>query len=145
MEIIDTKMSLNEAFSIADNVLYQSVEGIAGLISGNGSINLKLADIKPFLSSTRCTVGIGNGSGKNGLNEAANMAIASPLLEYQLNKAQNVFLCITSGSYLSMKAINKVTEMVRMALEPEANLLFNAVFDKEMQQKVRITIFSLGS
>lgn len=145
LQVIDKHTSIVEAFRIADDVLRQGVQGISDLIAVPGLINLDFADVKTIMQETgTALMGIGVASGENRAAEAARMAISSPLLETSIEGARGVLLNITGGSNLSLFEVNEAAEIIASAADPEANIIFGAVIDEEMEDEVRVTVIATG-
>ena len=125
-------MSLVKAFSLADDVLRQGVQGISDLIAVPGLINLDFADVKTIMEETGMAhMGIGKGTGENKAEEAARQAITSPLLETSIEGAKGVLMNITGGLDLGLQEVNQAAEQIQAAADPDANIIFGAVIDGE--------------
>ncbi|KNZ70463.1 cell division protein FtsZ [Thermincola ferriacetica] len=145
LQVIDKHTSIVEAFRIADDVLRQGVQGISDLIAVPGLINLDFADVKTIMTDTgSALMGIGIASGENRAAEAAKLAISSPLLETSIEGARGVLLNITGGTSLGLFEVNEAAEIIANAADPEANIIFGAVIDDNMQDEVRVTVIATG-
>jgi cell division protein FtsZ len=145
LQIVDKKTTMVAAFSIADDVLRQGVQGISDLIAVPGLINLDFADVKTIMMNTgSALMGIGVASGENRAAEAAKIAISSPLLETSIEGAKGVLLNITGGSSLGLLEVNEAANIVSEAADPDANIIFGAVIDEELQDEVRVTVIATG-
>ncbi|ADG82997.1 cell division protein FtsZ [Thermincola potens] len=145
LQVIDKHTSIVEAFRIADDVLRQGVQGISDLIAVPGLINLDFADVKTIMTDTgSALMGIGIASGENRAAEAAKLAISSPLLETSIEGARGVLLNITGGTSLGLFEVNEAAEIIAKAADPEANIIFGAVIDDNMQDEVRVTVIATG-
>jgi len=145
LQVIDRNTSMMEAFRIADDVLRQGVQGISDLIAMPGLINLDFADVKTIMKDTgSALMGIGTAKGENRAGEAAHAAVSSPLLETSIEGARGVLLNITGGSSLGLFEVNEAAEIIAQAADPEANIIFGAVIDDSMEDRVRVTVIATG-
>jgi cell division protein FtsZ len=145
LQTIDRNTPLLEAFTVADDVLRQGVQGISDLITEHGLINLDFADVKSVMyQAGSALMGIGHGSGENRAVIAAQQAIESPLLEVSIDGARGVVFNITGGSDLSMHEVNEAAEVITSAVSPEANIIFGATIKPDMQDKIDITVIATG-
>ena len=143
--MVDKNTSINEAFRIADDVLRQGVQGISDLISVPGLINLDFADVKTIMTETgSALMGIGSAQGENRASEAARIAISSPLLETSIEGAKGVLLNITGGPSLGLFEVNEAADIIQQAADPEANIIFGAVIDENLDDEVRVTVIATG-
>lgn len=145
LQIVEKKTSMVEAFKIADDVLRQGVQGISDLIAVPGLVNLDFADVKTIMMETGLAhMGIGIASGENRAKEAAKQAIQSPLLETSIEGAKGVLLNITGGPNLSLFEVNEAAEFIYEAADPDANIIFGAVIDENLQDEIKITVIATG-
>ncbi len=145
IQIADKKMPLAEAFRLADDVLRQGIQGISDLITVPGLINLDFADVKTIMSSAgSALMAIGEASGENRAVDAAQLAIASPLLDIDINGARGVLFNITGGMDLTLSEVNEAANIISQAAHPEANIIFGAVQDPSFDGKVKITVIATG-
>src|ERR1700727_2158345 len=145
LQIIEKRTPLNEAFAYADDVLRQGIQGISDLITQPGLINLDFADVKAIMSDAgSAMMGIGEGSGEHRAADAAQKAIASPLLETTIEGARGVIFNITGGPDLSMYEVNEAAEMISRAVDSDAQIIFGASIHPNMENKVRITVLAAG-
>jgi cell division protein FtsZ len=145
LQIIEKRTPLNEAFAYADDVLRQGIQGISDLITQPGLINLDFADIKTIMTDAgSAMMGIGEGTGEHRAADAAQKAIASPLLETTIEGARGVIFNITGGLDLSMYEVNEAAEMIARAVDSEAQIIFGASIDPALQGKVRVTVLAAG-
>jgi cell division protein FtsZ len=145
LQTIDRQTPLLEAFKVADDVLRQGVQGISDLITVNGLINLDFADVKTVMKNAgSALMGIGRASGENRAVQAAQQAIESPLLEVSIDGARGVLFNIIGGKDLSMHEINAAAEMITSAADPEANIIFGATINPELDGEVIITVVATG-
>jgi cell division protein FtsZ len=145
LAIADKKMPLKEAFRLADDVLRQGIQGISDLITVPGLINLDFADVKTIMSAAgSALMAIGEGSGETRAIDAAHIAIASPLLDIDINGARGVLFNITGGMDLTLFEVNEAADIISKAAHPEANIIFGAVQDPAYEGKVKITVIATG-
>jgi cell division protein FtsZ len=145
LQIIEKKTPLNEAFMYADDVLRQGIQGISDLITQPGLINLDFADVKTIMTDAgSAMMGIGEGSGEHRAADAAQKAIASPLLETTIEGARGVIFNITGGLDMSMYEVNEAAEMIARAVDSEAQIIFGASIDPNLNGKVRVTVLAAG-
>lgn len=145
LQTIDRNTPLVEAFTVADDVLRQGVQGISDLITEHGLINLDFADVKSVMKQAgSALMGIGHGTGENRAVIAAQQAIESPLLEVSIDGARGVVFNITGGSDLSMHEVNEAAEVITAAVSPDANIIFGATIKPELQDRIEITVIATG-
>lgn len=145
LQVIEKRTPLNEAFSYADDVLRQGIQGISDLITQPGLINLDFADVKTIMSDAgSAMMGIGEGSGEHRAADAAQKAIASPLLETTIDGARGVIFNICGGPDMAMYEVNEAAEMISRAVDSEAQIIFGASLDPTMAGKVRVTVLAAG-
>ena len=138
-------MPLSEAFRLADDVLRQGIQGISDLITVPGLINLDFADVKTIMSAAgSALMAIGEGSGEARATDAAQLAIASPLLDIDISGARGVLFNITGGTDLTLYEVNEAADIISKAAHPEANIIFGAVQDPAFDGKVKITVIATG-
>jgi cell division protein FtsZ len=145
LQVSDTKTPIIDAFRMADQVLYQGVEGITSLITTPGLINLDFADVKSVMTSAgSALMGIGHGSGDDRAAEAAKAAISSPLLESSIDGARGVLLSVAGPTTLSLHEVNQAAEAITRVAHPDANIIFGAVVDDALGEEVRVTVIAAG-
>lgn len=146
LSIIDQTTSLTDAFSTADDVLRQAIQGISDLILVPGLINLDFADVKTIMSGMGLAMmGTGVADGDDRAVEAARRAISSPLLEgAAVNGARGVIINITGGPDLSLIEVSNASTIVQEAADEDANIIFGAVVDPSLKGKVKITVIATG-
>ncbi len=145
LQVADKKMPLKEAFRLADDVLRQGIQGISDLITVPGLINLDFADVKTIMSAAgSALMAIGEASGESRAIDAAHLAIASPLLDIDINGARGVLFNITGGLDLTLYEVNEAADIISKAAHPEANIIFGAVQDPSFDGKVKITVIATG-
>lgn len=145
LQTIDRNTPLMEAFKVADDVLRQGVQGISDLITVHGLINLDFADVKTVMSNAgSALMGIGRASGDDRAVKAAQQAIESPLLEVSIDGARGILFNVIGGNDLSMHEINAAAEAITNAADPEANIIFGATINPEIEGEVIITVVATG-
>lgn len=145
MDVVDKKMTLLDAFRLADNVLGQGVQGISDLITSPGLINVDFADVKTIMAeSGSALMGIGEASGENRAATAARMAIASPLLEVSIDGAKGILYNVIGGSDLTMTEVSDASTIIANAADPDANIIFGATILEEMGSKIKISVIATG-
>lgn len=141
----DQKITLANAFEIADDVLRQAVESISDLIQKVGVINLDFADVTAVMKDAGLAhMGVGRAAGENKAKEAAKLAVSSPLLETSINGAKGVLINITSGKDLGLDEVDTAVSLVQQAAHPEANIIFGTIFDDGMEDEMRVTVIATG-
>ena len=145
MDVVDKKMTLQDAFKLADNVLGQGVQGISDLITVPGLINVDFADVKTIMTdSGSALMGIGQASGENRAATAARMAISSPLLEVSIEGAKGILYNIIGNESMTMSEISDASAIVSSAADPDANIIFGATIDEEMGDSLKISVIATG-
>lgn len=145
LQTIDRQTPLLEAFKVADDVLRQGVQGISDLITVHGLINLDFADVKTVMSNAgSALMGIGRASGENRAMQAAQQAIDSPLLEVSIDGARGILFNVIGGNDLSMHEINSAAEAITSAADPDANIIFGATINPEIEGEIIITVVATG-
>jgi cell division protein FtsZ len=145
MDVIDKKMTLVEAFKVADSVLGQAVGGIADIITTAGLINVDFADVKTIMKEAgTALLGIGTGVGENRAQMAARAAISSPLLDLSIDGARGVLFNIAGGSDLTMFEVDEAARVISAAADPDANIIFGAVIKEDLADQVKITVIATG-
>ncbi len=145
LQTIDRQTPLLEAFKVADDVLRQGVQGISDLITVHGLINLDFADVKAVMSNAgSALMGIGRASGDNRAVQAAQQAIESPLLEVSIDGARGILFNVIGGNDLAMHEINTAAETITSAADPDANIIFGATINPDLDGEVIITVVATG-
>ncbi len=145
LQTIDRRTPLLEAFKVADDVLRQGVQGISDLITVHGLINLDFADVKKIMSNAgSALMGIGRASGEERAVEAAKQAIESPLLEVSIDGARGIIFNVIGGLDMAMHEINAAAEAITAAADPEAEIIFGATINPELDGEVIITVVATG-
>lgn len=144
LQIADKKMPITQAFSIADDVLRQSVQGISYLITKPGIVNLDFADVKTIMSNSgSALIGIGEASGEKAPVNAAKAAIESPLLETSIQGAHSVLINIMGANdALTMFDVNEASTTIQEAADSEAEIMWGVSIDESLGDTVRVTIIA---
>ena len=141
----DQKITMLNAFEIADDVLQQAVQSISDLIKNTGFINLDFADVSAVMKDAgRAHMGVGRAAGKSKAEEAAKMAISSPLLETSINGAKGVLINVTGSMDIGLEEVETAANLVQEAAHPEANIIFGAAFDDTLEDELRVTVIATG-
>jgi cell division protein FtsZ len=145
LEITDKRVSLQAAFTLADDVLRQGVQGISELITVPGLINLDFADVRAIMSQGGAALmAVGRASGENRAVEAAQQAISSRLLDITIDGARGILFNVTGGPDLSLFEVNEAASIVKQTAHPNVNLIFGAVIDEKMGDEIRIIVIATG-
>ena len=144
LDLCDQKTSVDGAFRMADEVLHHGVQAIAEVITVPGLINLDFADIRTIMKDAGpAWMSIGRGTGQNRAIDAAKQALASPLLDVSMQGAKGVLFNI-SGNNLTLYEVNNAAEVIRQAVDPQANVIFGVVLDSNMGNDIRLTLIATG-
>jgi len=145
LQVVDKHTGFNDAFKIADDILRQGVQGISDLIAVPGVINCDFADVQTIMRNTgSALMGIGRAKGENRAAEAARLAISSPLLETSIEGAKGVLFNISGGADLTLFEIHEAADIIHQAVDEDANIIFGANIDEELQDEVRVTVIATG-
>lgn len=145
LDAIDKKMTLLEAFKVADSVLGQGVQGISDIITLPGLINRDFADVKTIIKDAGSAfMGIGSGVGENRAQAAARGAIASPLLEVSIDGAKGILFTITGGPDLTMSEVEEAAKIISEKADADANIIFGASINEKLLDQIRITVIATG-
>jgi cell division protein FtsZ len=145
LSVLDRGTSMVDAFRVADDVLRQGVQGISDLVTLPGLINLDFADVRTIMSDAgSALLGIGMGIGERRAIDAAEQAVASPLLETSMEGARSILLSITGGHNLSLWEVNEAAKAVSEAAHPDANIIFGAMVDEKLDDQVWVTVVATG-
>ncbi len=143
--ISNEKITLLNAFESADNVLRQGVESIAELINLPAFINLDFADVRSIMKDAGYAhMGVGRSNGKNKSEEAAHLAISSPLLETSISGARGVIINITSSPDIGLEDVELAASQITNSTHPDANIIWGASFDESVTDEMRITVVATG-
>ncbi|MGM9678069.1 MAG: cell division protein FtsZ, partial [Butyricicoccus sp.] len=143
--VSEQKISFKNAFEIADNVLRQAVASISELITVPGLINLDFADVTSVMKGAGYAhMGVGSASGKDKAEEAAKMAIQSPLLETSINGAHGVILSVIGSDDIGLDEIEQAASMVQAAAHPDAHIIFGASIAEDVDDEIRVVVIATG-
>ncbi len=139
----DQKLTLANAFEIADDVLQQAVSSISELIKNTGFINLDFADVTAIMKDAGYAhMGVGHAAGKGKAEDAARSAVASPLMETSINGARGVLVNITGSLDMGLDDVEAAATLVQESAHPDANIIFGATFDDTMDDEIRVTVIA---
>jgi cell division protein FtsZ len=145
LELCDQKTAVDNAFKLADDVLRHGVQAIAEVITVPGLINLDFADVKAVMKDAGpAWMSVGRGSGQNRAMDAAKEALASPLLDVSIDGSRGVLFNVVGGNSLTLFEVNEAAEVIKQAVDPEANIIFGVGHDPTMDKDVRITLIATG-
>eukprot|EP01026_Neomeris_dumetosa_P031997 TRINITY_DN2535_c0_g1_i7.p1 TRINITY_DN2535_c0_g1~~TRINITY_DN2535_c0_g1_i7.p1 ORF type:complete len:289 (-),score=66.55 TRINITY_DN2535_c0_g1_i7:273-1079(-) len=145
LDVATAGMSLQEAFSLADDVLRQGVQGISDIITVPGLVNVDFADVKAIMcESGTAMLGVGKADGKNRAEDAAIAATSAPLIERSIERAEGIVFNITGGRDLTLQEVNRVSEVVTELADERANIIFGAVVDDNNDGSILVTIIATG-
>jgi cell division protein FtsZ len=145
LELTDKRVSLADSFKMADDVLRQGIQGISELITVPGLINLDFADVRTIMSQGGAALmAVGVGEGDDRARIAAEQALNSRLLDVTIDGAQGILFNVTGGPDMSLYDVNQAAAIIRETAHPDANMIFGAVIDDNMDDKMRITVIATG-
>lgn len=145
MDVVDKKMTLLDAFRLADNVLGQGVQGISDIITHSGLVNLDFNDVKKVMAdSGTALMGIGEASGENRAAAAARMAIASPLLEVSIEGAKGILFNIIGGPDMTMSEVSDASAIISALADPGAEVISGFSIQESMGNKIKISVIATG-
>ena len=143
--VSEQKITMFNAFRVADEVLHQAVTSISDLIKNTGFINLDFADVTAVMKDAGLAhMGVGRAAGKNKAEEAARMAISSPLLETSINGAKGVLINVTGSMDIGLEEVEQAATLVQQAVHPDALTIFGATFDEKLDDEIRVTVIATG-
>ena len=141
----DQKITFANAFEIADDVLRQAVQSISDLIRDTGFINLDFADVTAIMKNAGMAhMGVGRAAGKGKAEEAAKLAISSPLLETSIEGAKGVLINVTGSMDIGLEEVEQAASLVQQAVHPDALTIFGATFDESLDDEIRVTVIATG-
>ncbi|NIS79093.1 MAG: cell division protein FtsZ [Anaerolineales bacterium] len=145
LQIADKRASLQEAFKLADDVLFQGIQGISELITIPGLINLDFADVRTIMSEGGAALmAVGQASGEERARVAAEQAISSHLLDITIDGARGILFNVTGGPDLALFEVNQAAAIIKETAHPDVNLIFGAVIDSNMSDEIRVTVIATG-
>lgn len=144
-QLPEQKITLKNAFAAADDVLRQGVQSISDLINVIGYVNLDFADVMSVMKHAGLAhMGVGHGQGKDKAENAATMAISSPLLETSINGARGIIINITASSDIDLEEVDQITDMITKSSHPDAKIFWGVVFDDDYEDEVKVTVVATG-
>lgn len=145
LDVVDQKVTLQDAFSIVDSVCAQGVQAISDLITTPGLINVDFADVRSIMvDAGSALMGTGTGQGEKRAQQAARAAVSSPLLETSIDGARGILFNITGGKDLTMAEINEAAQIIIEAADADANIIFGQTFDENMHDEIKISVIATG-
>ncbi len=145
LDISNAKTTLQDAFLNADEILRHGVQGIADLITQAGLINVDFADVTSVMKDAGLAhMGIGTASGENRSEKAAQEAIKSALLETSIEGATGILINFVGGPNMSINEVNQAATIIRQSVDDDANIIFGAAIDPELEEEIRITVIATG-
>jgi len=146
LSVVEKGTPLTRAFGVADDILRQAVQGIADVITVPGLVNVDFADVRAIMTHMgRAVMGMGRARGEHRAVEAAQRAIASPLLEDgSIQGARGVLINITGGPDLSLHEVTEASSIVQEAADPDANIIFGSVINDQLEEDVLVTVIATG-
>ncbi|MBQ7283803.1 MAG: cell division protein FtsZ, partial [Oscillospiraceae bacterium] len=143
--VSDEKITLVNAFEIADNVLKQGVESISELINVPAFINLDFADVRAVMKDAGYAhMGVGRATGPDTASQAAHAAIQSPLLETSISGARGVIISITSSQDIGLEEVEEAATLITSSAHPDANIIWGAAFDPNLVDELKVTVVATG-
>ena len=145
LKVTDSKISLNNAFSLADDTLEQGITSITDLLTSVGEVNIDFADIKTTLNYRgKAYMGIGRASGEKKVEEAVRQAIENPLTESKIDGAKGVIFNVKGNNELSLIEVNSAVALINEKVSEDANIIFGTVIDEDMGEDVQVTVIATG-
>lgn len=145
LKIADKKVTINDSFKLADDILRQGVQGIIEIITEKGIMNCDFADVRTVMRDSGVAhMGIGIGKGENAAQDAVRAAIESPLLETSISGAENVLLNITGGTEFSLVDMGEVSQNIKDMVSDEANIIVGSALDESMKDEIKVTLIATG-
>ena len=145
LKIADKKVTINDSFKLADDILRQGVQGIIEIITQKGIVNCDFADVRTIMKDSGVAhMGIGIGKGENAAQDAVRAAVESPLLETSIAGAENVLLNITGGTEFSLVDMGEVSSIIKDMVSDEANIIVGSAMDDTMKDEIKVTLIATG-
>ena len=145
LKVTDSKITLNNAFSLADDILEQGITSITDLLTSVGEVNIDFADIKTTMGYRgKAYMGIGRASGEKKVEEAVRHAIENPLTESKIDGAKGVIFNVKGNNELSLMEINSAVAIINEKVSEDANIIFGTVIDENMGDEVQVTVIATG-
>jgi len=143
--VSERKITLSNAFEIADDVLRQAVQAISDIINNTGFINMDFADVTAVMKDAGLAhMGIGRAAGQRKAQDAAQRAISSPLLETTINGAKGILVNVTGSTNMGLEEVEVATNLVQEAADPDALFIFGATFDEKLEDEIVVTVIATG-
>ncbi len=144
-QVTDTRITLQNAFEVADSVLSRGTKSISDVINVPGFINLDFADVSSVMKNAgHAHMGVGSATGKDKAELAAKAAISSPLLESSISGAHGILICITVSPDVGLEDVTVASDLISAEAAPDANVIWGVNFDNELEDEMRITIIATG-
>jgi cell division protein FtsZ len=145
LTISDAKTTLEDAFSSADDVLHQAIQGISEVITLPGIINLDFADVRKIMGQAGpALLAIGKSRGENRAADAARLAVSSPLLDVNIQGARGVLFNVVGGKNLGIHEVNEAAKVIQDVVDPDAEIVFGAAIDETLGDEVKVTVIATG-
>lgn len=145
LQIVDKKAPVQVAFRVADDVLRQGIQGISEVITGHGLINVDFADVRTIMAEGgSALMSIGRASGENRAVQAAEKAIGNALLDVSIDGATGILINVRGGPNLGIHEVKEAIDIIRRTADPEANIIFGAAIDPEMDDDIQLTVIATG-
>lgn len=145
LKVTDSKITLNNAFSLADNILEQGITSITDLLTSIGEVNIDFADIKTTMSyKGKAYMGIGSAVGEKKIEDAVRQAIENPLTESKIDGAKGVIFNVKGNNTLSLIEINSAVSIINDKVSDDANIIFGTVIDDNLGDRVQVTVIATG-
>lgn len=145
LKIADKKVTINDSFKLADDILRQGVQGIIEIITQKGIVNCDFADVRTIMKDSGVAhMGIGIGKGENAAQDAVRAAIESPLLETSIAGAENVLLNITGGTEFSLVDMGEVSSIIKDMVSDDATIIVGTAMDETMKDEIKVTLIATG-
>lgn len=143
--VSETRITLANAFAVADDVLRQGVQSISELISVTGMVNLDFADVSAIMTDAGYAhMGVGAATGKDKAKEAATLAISSPLLETSIKGARGIIINVTASPDIGLDEVTEASTLIQEEAHPDATVIWGAAFDESLNDEMRITVIATG-
>ncbi len=144
-QVTDTRITLQNAFEVADGVLARGTQSISDLINVSGFINLDFADVSSVMKNAgHAHMGVGSATGKDKAELAAKAAISSPLLESSISGAHGILISITVSPDVGLEDVDLASSLIAAEAAPDANVIWGVNFDNELEDEMRVTIIATG-
>ena len=143
--VSEDKISFKNAFNIADDVLRRGVQSISELINVTALVNLDFADVKSIMADAGCAhMGVGEATGRDKAEEAARMAITSPLIETSMENARGIIISITGSDDIGLEEVELASTIISDMAHPDATIIWGAQLDESLEDTIRVTVVATG-